>query len=320
MAESISLIVATRNRAAMACDTARRLLEACAAGRDAEILFVDNGSTDDTAARLSLLAKENPRLRLLFQRTGGKAAALNQALRQASGDVLVFCDDDVRPDTGWLDSLTAPLFAGKADAVAGAVRLAPHLERPWMGQIHRSALAETSYLNQDNPETAVGANMAMTRLVLTKVPAFDEELGPGALGLWEDTLFSMQMRQAGYRLAMAADARVEHHFEPQRLTRAAFVKRALSEARSSAYVAWHWRHECDTESALTIAEYRLKLLVKRLLHGDFPAAGEGIPEWYLNLLMGIEYSRHLKMLRGQPRNYELRGLVKRSQPSIASAA
>lgn len=320
MAVSISLIVATRNRAAMAYDTARRLVGACPVAFDAEILFVDNGSSDDTAARLSSLAKENPHLKLLFQRTGGKAAALNQALGQASGDILVFCDDDVRPDPGWLEKLTAPLVTGRADAVAGAVRLAPHLERPWMREIHRSALAETSNLNRDNPETAVGANMAISRLVLAKVPAFDEELGPGAFGLWEDTLFSMQMRQAGFRLVMAADAWVEHHFEPQRLTRAAFVKRALSEARSSAYVAWHWRHECDTESALTIAEYRLKLLVKRLLHGDFLAANEGIPEWYLNLLMGIEYSRYLKALRGQPRNYELRGLVKRSQPSIASAA
>ncbi len=304
----------------MAHDTACRLLEACKGGRDAEILFVDNGSTDDTAARLSSLARDNPCLRLLSQRTGGKAAALNHALRQASGEVLVFCDDDVRPDAGWLGRLTAPLLAGRADAVAGAVRLAPHLERAWMRQIHRAALADTSYLNREHSETAVGANMAISRAVLAKVPAFDEELGPGALGLWEDTLFSQQLRQAGFRLVMAEDAMVEHHFEPQRLTREAFVKRALSEARSSAYVAWHWRHESSGNPTLKVVEYRLRLLLKRLVHGDFPAAVEGIPEWYLNLIMGIEYARYLRSLRGRARNYDLRGLVKRSHPRLTAAA
>ncbi len=313
MPQRTSLIMATRNRAVIAHDTARRLLDACSRLPDAGLVIVDNGSTDDTAGRLASLAKENPRLKLLSKHTGGKAAALNHALRQSSGEILVFCDDDVRPDAGWLENLIAPLLDGLADAVAGEVRLAPHLERPWMRAIHRTALAETSRLNHENPDTAVGANMAIARRVLDKVPAFDEELGPGALGLWEDTLYSMQLRQAGYRLAMARNATVEHHFEPQRLTRAAFVKRAISEARSSAYVAWHWQHESETISSRKTAEYRLKLLVKRLLHGDFLAANEGIPEWYLNLLMGIEYSRYLKALRGQPRNYELRGLVKRSR-------
>ena len=46
-----------------------------------------------------------------------------------------------------------------------------------------------------------GANMAFARRVLDKVPGFDRELGPGGLGFCDDTLFSLQLRTAGFRLA-----------------------------------------------------------------------------------------------------------------------
>ena len=68
------------------------------------------------------------------------------------------------------------------------------------------------------------------------------ELGPGALGFWEDSLFSLQLKRAGYRFAFAADAIVEHHFDADRLSRSSFLDRAAKEGRSRAYIAHHWEH------------------------------------------------------------------------------
>ncbi len=48
----------------------------------------------------------------------------------------------------------------------------------------------------------VGANMVFHRRVLSKVPGFDTDLGagPGSLGFGEETLFSRQLTEAGFRI------------------------------------------------------------------------------------------------------------------------
>ncbi|KAA6407127.1 MAG: hypothetical protein FRX48_09193 [Lasallia pustulata] len=51
-------------------------------------------------------------------------------------------------------------------------------------------LASTEGLDPDAPKFMVGANMAFSRRVLEKVPSFDTELGPGALGFFDESLFS----------------------------------------------------------------------------------------------------------------------------------
>ena len=125
-----------------------------------------------------------------------------------------------------------------------------------MQPVHRAWLAATVLVNKADPECLIGANMAVARKVLDKVPEFDPELGPGRSGLWEDTLFSLQLKRAGYRLGMVENATAEHHFEPFRLSRESFMQRAYNEARSSAYVAWHWKHQDNIASVRRIARAR----------------------------------------------------------------
>jgi len=58
---------------------------------------------------------------------------------------LLFSDDAVRFPPDWIVPRIAPIVAGRADAVAGGVRLAPPLLRPWMGSTRRRS--------RDNPTT-----------------------------------------------------------------------------------------------------------------------------------------------------------------------
>jgi dolichyl-phosphate beta-glucosyltransferase len=59
-----------------------------------EILFVDDGSTDDTGKLLSGLVKNEPHTRLITIPHGGKAAAVTSGVKAASGDVVLFTDFD----------------------------------------------------------------------------------------------------------------------------------------------------------------------------------------------------------------------------------
>jgi len=62
-----------------------------------ELLFIDDGSTDDTVARLEKAAKEDSSIRILeFSRNFGKEAALTAGLREARGDAVIPIDVDLQ--------------------------------------------------------------------------------------------------------------------------------------------------------------------------------------------------------------------------------
>jgi glycosyltransferase involved in cell wall biosynthesis len=86
---SISVIIPAYNRASLLPQTLRSLLaqtlHAC------EILVVDDGSTDDTAAVAQAFG---PPVRVIRQANAGPAAARNRGLREAVGEFLHFFDSD----------------------------------------------------------------------------------------------------------------------------------------------------------------------------------------------------------------------------------
>src|SRR5438270_8186637 len=82
--------------------TLGRTLEALAAQEldgDYEVIVVDDGSGDDTAA---LVAGAGPPFRLIRQPRLGPAAARNRGVTEAQASRLAFCDADVFPEPGWL--------------------------------------------------------------------------------------------------------------------------------------------------------------------------------------------------------------------------
>jgi cellulose synthase/poly-beta-1,6-N-acetylglucosamine synthase-like glycosyltransferase len=93
--KKLSIIIASRNEEAVMETTVRTLAKAAP---EAEIVVVD-ASTDRTPELLASLTREFPQLLVLndpYRR--GKPAALNYALRHATGEVLLFLDADARFD------------------------------------------------------------------------------------------------------------------------------------------------------------------------------------------------------------------------------
>ena len=299
-----SVIICTRDRCANVLATLQALKSVrIPDGLEAEFLFVDNGSSDATAEELPRALESLPGGRYLREDRRGKSSALNTGLAQSDGGIVILTDDDIRPKGNWIEGLTGEIAQGRADAAAGTVVLAPHLRRRWMGATHKAWLACTESLDPVHPAAAVGANMAFHRRVLEKVPGFDVELGPGKLGLWEDTLFSMQLVEAGFRLCRAQDGVVEHWFDEDRLLREAFLNYARMEARSATYVAWHWSGDLERLGTARLARYRLELAAKRLLRWSEWHQREGAPEWELFLLSTLYQDSAARDVMRQPRRY-----------------
>jgi len=313
MAKVVSILVCTRNRAESLAGTIESLgALAVPAGFILELLIVDNGSTDNTPELLRKTRLPNMTLRVLREEQPGQCRSYNRAIAAVAGDILLFTDDDVRPSKDWVQKMIAPIQSGEADAVTGGIRMAAHLNRPWIEEIHRDWLACSDGVTPKSGVVLVGANMAISRRVLEKVAGFDPEMGPGAIGHASDTLFSIQLKKAGCRLVAVPDAWVVHHFGPDRLTRRAFEHQAVKRGEYNAYIAHHWYHVDFRLPRVRVVREWLRLQAARLLRLPEWLRHASVPTWELLLLETFHTFRCYLKERRRPRNYERHGLVKLS--------
>jgi glycosyltransferase involved in cell wall biosynthesis len=88
-------------------------------GRDFEIIFVDDGSTDRSAERLANAVAAHPEIRVIqFRYNAGQTAALMAGIDHASGDTIVTIDADLQNDPEDIPILLSKLDEG-ADVVSG---------------------------------------------------------------------------------------------------------------------------------------------------------------------------------------------------------
>ncbi len=86
---------------------------------DYEIIFVDDGSTDDSFSVLSKLHHSDPRVRVIrFRRNFGQTAALSAGFAHARGDIVVAIDADLQNDPADIPGMISKLSDG-FDVVSG---------------------------------------------------------------------------------------------------------------------------------------------------------------------------------------------------------
>ena len=91
-----------------------------AAGVRAELILVDDGSTDETASRATALIRDRPWLRLLrHDRRYGQSAAMLTGIRAARGPCVAFLDGDRQNDPADLPAMLQRLMRGDVDLVQG---------------------------------------------------------------------------------------------------------------------------------------------------------------------------------------------------------
>lgn len=85
-----------------------------------EIIFVDDGSTDNSWDVIERLATQNPNVKgIKFQRNYGKSAGLNEGFRAATGDVVITMDADLQDSPDEIPELRRMILADGYDLVSG---------------------------------------------------------------------------------------------------------------------------------------------------------------------------------------------------------
>jgi dolichyl-phosphate beta-glucosyltransferase len=110
-------------------------------GTPAEVIVVNDGSTDSTATVVREHAARWPQLRMVDGDHGGKGAAVRRGMAEASGRVRVFSDADLSVPIDDLEKLLRPLRSGAGVAIASRALRDSQVEvhQPWyretMGKI-----------------------------------------------------------------------------------------------------------------------------------------------------------------------------------------
>jgi glucosyl-dolichyl phosphate glucuronosyltransferase len=165
-------------------------------------------------------------VRLLIEPTTGKNRALNRALPEARGDLLVFTDDDVIPDPDWLVALTQGAARWPQAAVFGGrilprwpTGLAPFFDHPFF----RHAYAIADWQTEEGYYSAgrvFGANMAVRSAIVAGGWRFAPEVGPQGGESYipgSETELTGRLEKAGLRSVYLPDALVFHCIRPEQL-------------------------------------------------------------------------------------------------------
>jgi cellulose synthase/poly-beta-1,6-N-acetylglucosamine synthase-like glycosyltransferase/peptidoglycan/xylan/chitin deacetylase (PgdA/CDA1 family)/spore germination protein YaaH len=193
---SVSVLVAAFNEEPVIARTVRSVL--ASDYPDLEVIVVDDGSTDGTAAAVDAEFAGEPRVRLLRQPNGGKASALNRALTVARGEVLVAFDADtmVAPDAVRL--LARHFEDPQVAAVAGNVKVGNRVNAFTIWQ-------SIEYISSQNLDRRANAMLNGVTVVHGAIGAWRRSAVVDAGGYLPDTLaedmeLTWRLRRAGWRI------------------------------------------------------------------------------------------------------------------------
>jgi glycosyltransferase involved in cell wall biosynthesis len=199
----VSVVIPSLNRA----NRLVRLLHALSEQAEVEpfeVVVADDGSTDGTVERVNRQAQHlSYLLHVIPCRTRtGAGPARNRGWKEATGDLVVFIDDDCVPERGWLATLVSAMEAH--DVVVGRTKPAEdqlHLRGPF-----------SMYMDVWSKWCYPTCNIGYRRPVLGKLDGFDEETF--RLHNGEDADLGIRAEKAGFRTEYEPRAVVYHDVRP----------------------------------------------------------------------------------------------------------
>lgn len=226
---TVSIAICTRNRA----DRLARVLTSISElnvppALEYEVLVIDNGSTDSTAAICDSFRNTLP-VRRVYESTPGLSNARNRAVSEVSSRYICWTDDDVTLDPNWLAEY-ASSFSRHPDAALFGGKITPILEEPtpqWFRDHVHGLLKGVVALRDcgsaeapmDLDSLPFGANYAV-RTDLQRCFPYDPNLGVGPMRSRssEETHVFQAILGSGYKGYWIPTAEVFHHIPVTRQT------------------------------------------------------------------------------------------------------
>lgn len=225
----LSLIICTYNRDKYLYGALQRIAENGYPVDAYEIVLVNNMSTDNTESECQRFQNDYPDIdfRYFLETQQGLSFARNRGIQESRGDTLVFLDDDSYIQPNYLINLQhqlevcpdADAFGGKIDPVFESGEAPKWLSKwnySWVSAIDMGDKV-CQFKGKAFP---IGANMGISKSMLSKIGVFNTELGrskKNLMGGEEKDLFE-RIRQQGGNIYYFPDVAVQHVIPPSRTT------------------------------------------------------------------------------------------------------
>jgi GT2 family glycosyltransferase len=301
-------VISPRVSVVVCCHNEERTLGQCLAGLeelvypDYEVIVVDDGSTDGTAA----VAEQFEGVRLVSTENRGLAAARNLGLELATGEIVAYIDGDAWPDPHWLTYLVAA-FQDSDHVGIGGPNLPPMNAGPVEQCVANAPGGPTHVLVSDGEaEHIPGCNMAFKKDALEAIGGFDPQFRAAG----DDVDICWQLRARGWTLGFDATAVVWHR---RRHTVRGFCRQQIGYGKAEALLERKWPEKYNATGHVTWAGRLYAKGVSNILYGArssiyYGVWGTGLfqwrhggagrvlrslplmPEWYLLLLLLAQIS------------------------------
>lgn len=263
-----SVVIATKDRASY-LEKALESVALQAGAPEFEVVVVDNGSTDETAAVANAVPRGDAPVRYLYAPEPNRGKARNRGAEVARGRYLLFCDDDVSLPPGWIAAHAAAHAAAEDRVVNGPIVNVSSYEmrpKPKPANYSRAFLCT--------------CNASLSKAAFVAAGGFDESFD---LYGWEDTELGVRLRSAAVRWSFAWDAFLWHVKPPEENTLAVESRKAIEKARMARrFLSKH----PSRRARLATGAYTFNLLRARYALPDrlLPfyagiATGERVPSW-----------------------------------------
>lgn len=199
----VSVLLAAYNEERVIASTIRHLLDADYPS-EVQVVVVDDGSKDGTAAIVEAIAAAEPSVLFIRQPNGGKASALRRALSDATHGTIVMIDADTMVAPDGIRNLVAPLADPEVGAVSGHVRVGN--TRRWLGKFQDLEYVTAFEIDRRAQDflgciiVAPGALSAFRRRALDEAGTITNDT------LAEDTDLTLQLHRLGWKVVFAPRA------------------------------------------------------------------------------------------------------------------
>lgn len=238
-----SIILSTYNRDHLLADTLKSFCSMDISGINFEIIVVDNADRKETQILVNSYKNLLPVI-CLVQPIQGKNVALNTAIPHASGDLLVFTDDDIIADSKWLKELIDGSCRWKDAKVFGG-RIIPYFNGKDSPIAQNHHYFDTVFgcadwgINEGfySPEKVWGANLAIRSTIFKSGIRYNENVGPKGANyiMGSETDLVWRLFKIGHRPVYLPGSLVYHQIREEQLTISWINKRFFRMGRTEAY-------------------------------------------------------------------------------------
>ena len=208
----ISIVLPTFNRRARLQRVLEGLDRQSVDAKSFEAVIVDDGSTDDTQDWLAKNEQRSYRVTAIRQQNGGPARARNTGIAAASGEYVLFLDDDVEPTPELVAEHLRCHDLEKGVVVMGPLASLPHYAQPWVAWEQAKLEAQYASMLRGDWEPSFRqfwtGNASVAKADVLAAGGFDT-----AFLRAEDVELGRRMHERGLKFRFNPKARGLHHAE-----------------------------------------------------------------------------------------------------------